>query len=607
MLHELLMCLLGNTGGLFQYKLENNKHKIKLVENLEFIHPAEVEVCNKLAELGNFYRQLCEFYDNYSFGKSFENKKLKCGYYLYAFCNGLNLVVLEPYRVKVSELETDLLKDHHHNVTYLQSHLEFHYTLFSTLSSLVDDIIAKNLHGCQIADLIYKKTISGDSLIKETFNKILTITHEVLYKQLREWLIYGNLNDKFNEFFIYLDPTQPEETMVDKTRKNQEYDDDMNINETEELLMGSRFSSKYSQFSIESTQLPSYISFKIANKILFTGELLQLFKAKSLNEIYSNDKENTQFSFNLSVNKVQLIMETNKALNQEFNIMNQKMDVFSKKIWAISQCEFSIISFDSLISEIRDYVSEEVWSLIVGKYNLFGEFQKLKDMFLMGRGELFATFLDTAKPLLNKPLDQNFEYNINYFFQKSISRMLLDDELWLSKFRIICLDPINSKKIDKESNGWNRIGLSYKVEWPFHSLITQKVIKKRVQIELNQCFRLQMRMGTKTNKINPRVWLTRNHMSFLIDNLQFYLQADVLETQFDELENKIRTSKDFEQIRYAHDTFLTKIHAQSFISNNLVWSCLNEILESCLNFCAIIIGFDENKDFPNSKIEPIIN
>jgi hypothetical protein len=72
------MCLLGNVGGLFQYKLENSFKRIKLVDNLEFIHPAEVEVCNKLAELGSFYRQISEFVENYSFGKSFENKKLKC-------------------------------------------------------------------------------------------------------------------------------------------------------------------------------------------------------------------------------------------------------------------------------------------------------------------------------------------------------------------------------------------------------------------------------------------------------------------------------------------------------------------------------------------------
>jgi gamma-tubulin complex component 4 len=98
-----------------------------------------------------------------------------------------------------------------------------------------------------------------------------------------------------------------------------------------------------------------------------------------------------------------------------------------------------------------------------------------------------------------------------------------------------------TKKSESVHNGWDRIGLSYRVEWPFHSLITRKVIKKyneifayllsirRVQLELNQCFLLRMRLNGKslTRSIDPQVWQTRNHMSFLIDNLQFYLQVDI--------------------------------------------------------------------------------
>ncbi len=55
--------------------------------------------------------------------------------------------------------------------------------------------------------------------------------------------------------------------------------------------------------------------------------------------------------------------------------------------------------------------------MIVNKYNLFEELTKLKDMFLIGRGELFATFLDSSKELLNKQIDPNFEYSCLYFFQ----------------------------------------------------------------------------------------------------------------------------------------------------------------------------------------------
>jgi hypothetical protein len=121
--------------------------------------------------------------------------------------------------------------------------------------------------------------------------------------------------------------------------------------------------------------------------------------------------------------------------------MIEKLDVFSKEIYEISMQEFSLNNFERLINNIRNHVSESVWSLIVEKYNLLNEFQKLKDMFLIARGELFSTFFDSAKSLLNKQVDQNLEYSINHYFQKAISRMLLDDETWLTKFRVIVHEP----------------------------------------------------------------------------------------------------------------------------------------------------------------------
>ncbi len=125
------------------------------------------------------------------------------------------------------------------------------------------------------------------------------------------------------------------------------------------------------------------------------------------------------------------------ASTDELNLMNTRLDEFSKEIYERSLLEFSVISFEELVNKIRDHVSESVWSLIVYKYNLIGEFHKLKDMFLIGRGELFATFLESATGLLNKVVDSSLEYSINYYFQKSVSRMLLDDETWLTKFRVI--------------------------------------------------------------------------------------------------------------------------------------------------------------------------
>jgi len=150
--------------------------------------------------------------------------------------------------------------------------------------------------------------------------------------------------------------------------------------------------------------------------------LLQIFQQQDRTGIFSNEHSSATAT---------------RTSIDELAKMNDRLDEFSKEIYERSLLEFSVINFEELVNKIRDHVSESVWHLIVYKYNLIGEFQKLKDMFLIGRGELFATFLESASGLLNKVVDSSLEYSVNYYFQKSISRMLLDDETWLTKFRFI--------------------------------------------------------------------------------------------------------------------------------------------------------------------------
>ena len=60
---------------------------LKLVDNLEYLHPAEVAICNRLADLGNIYAQMSHFVCEYSTEKPIcdvflddakSEKQLKC-------------------------------------------------------------------------------------------------------------------------------------------------------------------------------------------------------------------------------------------------------------------------------------------------------------------------------------------------------------------------------------------------------------------------------------------------------------------------------------------------------------------------------------------------
>lgn len=135
---------------------------------------------------------------------------------------------------------------------------------------------------------------------------------------------------------------------------------------------------------------------------------------------------------------------------------------------------------------------------------------------------------------------------------------------------------------------------------PFHryNVVFRYLLSvRRVQSQLQHCWALQMqRKHLKSTQTDAVKWRLRNHMAFLIDNLQYYLQVrtllphgptlrlrwprtarrlrglaavcaqvDVLESQFSQLLQQINSTRDFESIRLAHDHFLSNLLAQSFI------------------------------------------
>ena len=89
--------------------------------------------------------------------------------------------------------------------------------------------------------------------------------------------------------------------------------------------------------------MPSYINLKVANKILFTGELLQLFRSRQ-GAPDAAEPENARLP--------------DPSAASELTFMGEKLDQFSKEIYEISKLEFSIISFEELMNKMRNHVSE---------------------------------------------------------------------------------------------------------------------------------------------------------------------------------------------------------------------------------------------------------
>lgn len=95
-------------------------------------------------------------------------------------------------------------------------------------------------------------------------------------------------------------------------------------------------------------------------------------------------------------------------------------------------------------------------------------------------------------------------------------------------------------------------------------------------------------------------------MSFLIDNLQFFLHVDIIDVQFSILKKRIENSQDFEEARKAHDTFLTVLANHSLLNVKQIMNTLDKICILCIQFCDIIQTVETNNQL-DKQFESSIN
>ncbi|XP_053896970.1 gamma-tubulin complex component 4 isoform X2 [Malaclemys terrapin pileata] len=560
MIHELLLALSGYPGAAFTW---SKRSGLQVSQELPFLHPSESSVLNRLCRLGTDYIRFTEFIEQYTghvqqqdHHPSQQNQCGLHGIYLRAFCTGLDSV-LQPYRQALLDLEQEFLADPHLSISHINYSLDQFQLLFPSVMVVVEQIKTQKIHGCQLLETVHKHSCGGLPPVRSALEKILAVCHGVMYKQLSAWMLHGLLLDQHDEFFVKQGPSsgnvpaQPEEEDDDLgigglTGKQLRELQDLRLIEEENMLAPS-----LKQFSLRVEMLPSYIPVRVAEKILFVGESVQMFENQNVN------------------------------LTRKGSILKNQEDTFAAELHRLKQQPlFSLVDFEAVVDWIRSTVAEHLWKLMVEESDLLGQLKIIKDFYLLGRGELFQAFIDTAQHMLKTPPTAVTEHDASQA-REGPSRELSPREA--------------------PTSGWAALGLSYKVQWPLHILFTPAVLEKynvvfkyllsvrRVQAELQHCWALQMqRKHLKSNRTDAIKWRLRDHMAFLVDNLQYYLQVDVLESQFSQLLLQINSTRDFESIRLAHDHFLSNLLAQSFILLKPVFHCLNEILDLCHSFCSLV-------------------
>lgn len=381
------------------------------------------------------------------------------------------------------------------------------------------------------------------------FCRIQRSVYTIFIQQLCQWIMYGKFVDLYEEFFIiHVDTNKSSE-------KKPPYS-------TQASITSFHMSSEPSvnldlwHYEINFDMLPHYFPRSWAEKVLFIGQTVLMFNSDPRE--LTNDASSDAFLTN-TVEKQSVWGEQEHMFFQKFHEL-QEVD------------KLTVITFEQIIDEIKRCVTEHLSEIAITEADLSKQLKLIKDFYLLGRGELHYEFIRGLKPLYDNVITANTVRDINRTFQVAAASVNIHDDVDLFFFEMIKEE---TDSFVYETRGlFTFLDLRYKIKWPLHLMFSPKVLEK-----YNDLFRFLIRIKKTQHDLHD-VWCyhreikvqrnnellqLRNKLMFLIDNLQYYLQVDVLESQFSIMMNKINETRDFEQIQRAHSCFQANILGLCFL------------------------------------------
>jgi hypothetical protein len=163
MLHEIFLSLLGFTGDI----IVEGEDTYQVSSTFDLFTAAEKQQINRLVPLGWYYASLSSFVVFY---------EVKWGVQL----------VLDEGPVPLS---------------HLLHHLQKYLLVMPVIHAMWIEVEKRKIWGCQLLDYIKSKR-SGMPVVDDIVQRMMIKVRAVFLKQCLAWMLYGELEDPAEEFFI---------------------------------------------------------------------------------------------------------------------------------------------------------------------------------------------------------------------------------------------------------------------------------------------------------------------------------------------------------------------------------------------------------------------
>ncbi|CAH1785133.1 unnamed protein product [Owenia fusiformis] len=512
LLREIVYIFQGIEGQLIKLQVTKDGYRI---DPKAGIPKAVRKTVGKLAECGWLYNKVRKYCDTRSTDKAF-------GLVGQSFCAALHQELTEYYRL-MAIIEAQLQQEEDQGIDMAEQLTLRKLAVWTTeplvrmktLAALVDICTGKK--GGALASAIYSYTQHGDPFVQDIIRHTLRLVVQPVYGTVLKWMFDGELEDNFHEFFVAGNPTVKNIRLW------------------------------HDKYSLRKPMIPSFITQEQARKILLAGKSINFLRQLCQDRVNMRERD--------TVKKV---------------ITNNVECMFTQDLNS---------SFDKFVDVVYKETSSHLLEVLRTKYKFLEHLQAMRRYLLLGQGDFIRHLMDLLEDDLAKPASNLFLHNLTGILETAIrsTNAQFDDPDILKRLDVRLLE------VSHGDTGWDVFSLDYHVDGPISTVFTSECIMlylqvfnflwraKRMEYSLAGIWKGQManaKLYRRLPELSPvlhQCHVLGCEMIHFIQQVQYYINFEVLECSWDELLSKVTSGEDLDYVIAAHQEFLDTIITRSLL------------------------------------------
>ncbi|XP_075217460.1 gamma-tubulin complex component 2-like isoform X2 [Lycorma delicatula] len=555
LIEDLLSCLHGFHGKYITAEPLTNPFDPRTFQICDTVDPSLRDLVQQILPLASHYSVIVRFIQ--------DKRQCSWGRVNHALTAAMDSLI-KDYLVFVVQLETQHRR-HHLDLHKVWYYAQATFYTMEVLAKMATTISLAEARGGRTLTILHDETAHSlaDSRSQELCHYLTQAAAVPYFQSLHRWISKGIVFDPYDEFMI---------------------DDNVSM-ETDLDQVTGQCSDEYwsKRYTIKSHNVPEFLE-PVQEIILRTGKYLNVIR--QCNELSLTGKK-------FSVSSIETMVYTLKG------------------------CDYL-----DIIKKAYQSASKQLLNVLLSEYDIINRIRSVKRYFLLEQGDFIVQLMDLCEEELTKPIEEATPNRLQALmeltvrtslgkhdpYKDDITLTLLPYKLPFQIFKILSITTEEEKDYKKHESLKNMTALdaftfSIHSKWPLSLIFNQKVLGSYQMFfrqllfckHVDRCL-CKVWICDKAVKVLPRRQATgylcafslRQRMLFCIQNLEYYMMAEVIEPQWLKFLDRMQKVNNIDDVLNEHWSYLSCCLKDCMFMNPVLMRTIRRLMSVCLEFCDFI-------------------